>query len=248
MSGTPTVFEFTAADGTPLSGTLYEPPGRPDHHVLLAGAMGIDQRFYRGFANWLAQRGSRVMTFDLRGIGASRHPRFRRSLRGLEADMLTWSRQDFGAAVAHLANTSPGGRVALIGHSLGVHHAAMTDPSTQKQISRVVCVAAGSGYWRDWAPPQRRRAPLMLHLAGPLLVPLFGYFPGKRLGMLGDLPAGVVRQWSRWCRHPDFAWGAQPAQVGRWGLPHSWSRRRWTMSGSICMTCSWGRCLARQLR
>jgi predicted alpha/beta hydrolase len=74
-------------------------------------------------------------------------------------------------------------------------------------------VAAGSGYWRDWAPPSRRLAPLMLHLASPLLTPLFGYFPGKRLGMVGDLPGPAMRQWTRWCRHPEFAWGAEPEQV-----------------------------------
>ena len=53
----------------------------------------------------------------------------------------------------------------------------------------------------------------MLHLAGPLLTPVWGYFPGKRLGMVGDLPAGVMRQWSRWCRHPQFAWGAEPDKL-----------------------------------
>jgi predicted alpha/beta hydrolase len=53
----------------------------------------------------------------------------------------------------------------------------------------------------------------MLHAAGPLLVPLFGYFPGRALGMVGDLPAPVFRQWSRWCRHPAFAWGSEPERV-----------------------------------
>lgn len=72
-----------------------------------------------------------------------------------------------------------------------------------------VLVAAGSGYWRDWAPASRRKAPLMLHLAAPLL----GWFPGKRLRMVGDLPGPAMPQWSRWCRHPEFAWGAEPEHV-----------------------------------
>ena len=83
--------------------------------------------------------------------------------------------------------------------------------------------AAAAGYWYDSAAPSRRRAPRLLHVAGPLLTPLFGYCPGRRLGIVGDLPAGVTRQWGRWgrwcswcrwcrwCRHPDFAWGAEPA-------------------------------------
>jgi predicted alpha/beta hydrolase len=200
---------FHAADGTPLAGALHgSGAGAP---VLLAGALGVPQRWYAPFAAWLAERGHRVLTFDLRGMGASRQPRHRRSLRGLQVDLLGWARQDFAAAVLHLSHASGGAPVALIGHSLGLQHALMTDAATQARIALAVGVASGAGYWRDWAAPSRRRAPLMLHLAAPLLVPLLGWFPGRRLGMVADLPAGVAQQWSRWCRHPDFAWGAEPA-------------------------------------
>ena len=104
--------------------------------------------------------------------------------------------------------------ITVIGHSLGLHHAGMTDASTQACIAHAVGVASGAGYWRDWALPSRRVAPILLHVAGPLLTPLFGYFPGKRLRMVGDLPAAAMRQWARWCRHPEFAWGAEPDKVG----------------------------------
>jgi predicted alpha/beta hydrolase len=89
----------------------------------------------------------------------------------------------------------------------------MTEAAAQARLRVAVSVAAGSGYWRDWAAPRRRLAPLMLHLAGPLLTPLLGYFPGRRLRMVSDLPGPAARQWMRWCRHPDFAWGAQPELV-----------------------------------
>ena len=209
----PTAFNFLADDATPLAGTLYRPAGKPVAAVLIAGALGVSQRFYAPFAHWLAGRGHRVMTFDLRGIGASRQPQHRDSLRGLDADMLTWARQDFAAAVRHLAGLHDGQSVAVVGHSLGFHHAGMTDARTQGMISRVIAVASGSGYWRDWAKPSRRLAPVMFYLAGPIATALFGYFPGKRLRMVGDLPAGVMRQWTRWCCHPEFAWGAEPELV-----------------------------------
>jgi predicted alpha/beta hydrolase len=38
----------------------------------------------------------------------------------------------------------------------------------------------------------------------PSLTPLFGYFPGRALRMVGDLPAGVARQWRRWALHPEY--------------------------------------------
>jgi predicted alpha/beta hydrolase len=194
-------------------GVLYRPTVQRRRAVLVAGGLGIPQRFYAPFATWLAQRGYLVMTFDLRGMGASRRPEHRHSLRGLDADMLTWARQDFPAAVQALSRMADGDSIIVIGHSLGAHHAVMTDPHTQTRIETLVCVAAGSGYWRDWAAPSRRMAPLMLHVAAPLLTPLLGYFPGKALRMVGDLPGPAMRQWIRWCLHPGFAWGAEPERV-----------------------------------
>ena len=211
MRGEPV--ELRTADGTPLQGVVYTPQGRRRRAVLVSGGLGIPQRFYAPFSTWLAERGHLVLTFDLRGMGASRRPEHRRSLRGLDADMLTWARQDFPAAVQALSDRAGGDSIALIGHSLGAHHAAMTDALTQARIDTVVSVAAGAGYWRDWAAPSRRLAPLMLHLAAPLLTPVLGYFPGKALRMVGDLPGPAMRQWTRWCRHPEFAWGAEPELV-----------------------------------
>jgi predicted alpha/beta hydrolase len=213
MSDEAQPLRFLADDGVPLAGMLYGAQGPMKSAVLVAGGLGIAQRFYAPFAGYLAQRGHLVMTFDLRGMGASRLPEHRHSLRGLRADMLTWARLDFAAAVHCLAEQAPGGQVVLVGHSLGMHHAAMTVPAAQARIARAVAVAAGSGYWRDWAPASRRKAPLMLHLAAPLLTPLLGWFPGKRLRMVGDLPGPAAQQWIRWCRHPEFAWGAEPDLV-----------------------------------
>ena len=38
----------------------------------------------------------------------------------------------------------------------------------------------------------------------PVLTALFGYFPGKPLRMVGDLPRGVALQWRKWCLHPEY--------------------------------------------
>ncbi len=212
-----TAQSFTAAPGVVLAGHVFEPlspvGAAASSPILIAGGLGVAQRFYAPFARWLAARGHCVMTFDLRGMGESRAAEHRHSLKGLNADMLTWARQDFPAAVHCLLAHTGAAKLDLIGHSLGVHHALMTDEATQRQIRMAVSVAAGSGYWRDWAAPSRRLAPLMLHLAIPVSTTLLGYFPGKRLGMVGDLPGPAARQWSRWCRHPQFAWGVEPTLV-----------------------------------
>ena len=204
--------EFTTADGTVLSARLFEGKANPAAlPVLIGSALAVHQRYYAAFAQWLADQGRCVMSFDVRGLGGSLPPGS--SVRNVQGDMLTWAQQDFAAAVQTLCDHTGASQVNVIGHSLGSHHPAMCLPPTQALVAKLVSVAAGSGYWRSWSAPSRRLAPLLLHVAVPALTPLFGYFPGKRLGMVGDLPQGMINQWAGWCRHPDFAWGAQPELI-----------------------------------
>jgi predicted alpha/beta hydrolase len=134
-----------AADGTALAGVLYEATGQTSSPaVLVAGALGVGQRYYAPFCSWLAAQGHTVMSFDPRGIGASLAQRPGGSLKGLGGDLLTWARQDFAGAVRRLSSHT-GGPVTVLGHSLGAHHAAMSDVATQARITRLVAVAAGSG-------------------------------------------------------------------------------------------------------
>ena len=45
---------------------------------------------------------------------------------------------------------------------------------------------------------------LIWHVIVPLSVARHGYFAGKRIKAVGDLPRGIVAQWKRWCASPDF--------------------------------------------
>ncbi|CAN5151416.1 hypothetical protein BH11PSE14_BH11PSE14_18810 [soil metagenome] len=51
---------------------------------------------------------------------------------------------------------------------------------------------------------------MLWYLLLPTLSPLFGYFPGARLGIIGDVPTGAMRQWRRWCLSPDYLLGGEP--------------------------------------
>jgi predicted alpha/beta hydrolase len=205
--------KLTTHSGYVLAATLFKPEGKPRSSIVVGSALGVSQTFYLHFANWLCARGHLVMTFDLCGMGASRALLPRASLKGLKADMLSWARDDFSVAVETLSSKSQGEPLIVVGHSLGAHHAAMSTAQTQSRIAKLVLVAAGSGCWQDWAAPSRRFALWMLKVAVPMLTPLFGYFPGKRLRMVGDLPKPAALQWARWCCHPQFAWGSQPQLV-----------------------------------
>lgn len=194
-----------AQDGFEVEATTFVPPRSIERRgaVLVAGAMGVGQGYYRAFAEWLAEEGFVVMTFDYRGTGRSR----KGPLSAERADIETWAREDTAAVLRELAQRSEGLPITWIGHSLGAQIVGMTPG--HERVSRVITVAAGSGYWRENAEPLRRKVWLFWFGAVPIATPLFGYFPGKRLGMVGDLPKGVIYQWKKWCMNPDYAVGAE---------------------------------------
>ncbi|MFM1989657.1 MAG: hypothetical protein RJA99_2614 [Pseudomonadota bacterium] len=201
--------DVRAADGHPIAATFRRPAGEPRAAVLIAAAMGVPQSFYAAFADWLVREGFAVATFDYRGTGRS----LRGPLRALRADIVDWGRLDCEAMVEATAALAPGRPLHWIGHSLGGQIVPFV-PSRDR-IDRIVTVAAGSGFWRDNAPRLRRKVWLLWWLAAPVAVPLFGYFPGRRLRMVGDLPAGVMRQWRRWCLSPGYAVGVEGEAVRR---------------------------------
>jgi predicted alpha/beta hydrolase len=95
-----------------------------------------------------------------------------------------------------------------VGHSFGGQVAPLL-PS-RGRIAGLVNIAVGSGSMRHIRPRVRRTAPLMWYLLAPVLCPLFGYFPGARLGVIGDLPTGAMFQWRRWCLTPDYLLSGEP--------------------------------------
>ena len=72
---------FSALDGTPLEGSLFEPEGTPRAALLVSSGTGIPRRFYARFARAAADRGFAVFPYDYRGVGAGA----RDSLRGYRA-------------------------------------------------------------------------------------------------------------------------------------------------------------------
>jgi predicted alpha/beta hydrolase len=196
-----------ASDGCPLAAHLFGDAHSARAGVLIVAAMGVEQTYYAAFAHWLAARGYLVATFDYRGMGQSR----RGSLRGLKVDVVTWAQQDTAAVLAMLQERIGDRPLLWVGHSLGGQIFGLVPG--HERVRALVTVAAGSGYWREYVPQLRRIAPLLWFAIVPLTLPLFGYFPGRLLRMIGDVPAGVMRQWRSWCLDPDYLFGVMPSQV-----------------------------------
>ncbi|MBN3821725.1 alpha/beta hydrolase, partial [Paraburkholderia sp. Se-20369] len=88
--------QFSAADGYALHGTLWSPAAAPSALVLIHPATAVPERLYAGFARYLTERGFAALTYNYRGIDASRPARLTR----LHARMRDWVDLDVEAATA----------------------------------------------------------------------------------------------------------------------------------------------------
>lgn len=208
-------------DGRLLAGTWFEPP--PGHVVRAIAVVGpataVPASYYRHFAQWLAARGYAVLTFDYRGIAASRA-----ALRpGEDVRLRDWARVDMAAAV-HAADRrrqceqdQQGQDIGLlwVGHSLGGNAVGLV-PGFEEKVDAVLGVAAQVAYLGHWSGWARVQAWLFFHWMLPGLVGLLGHAPGRVLGPRAqDLPAGAALEWAAWGRTPGFLFGDRSLQRER---------------------------------
>ena len=81
---TPEALTLTTRDGYALQALRYPATGPLRGHLVVAGATGVPQLFYKNFALFAAQHGYTTLTVDYRGIGLSKPA----ELRGFEMDYL----------------------------------------------------------------------------------------------------------------------------------------------------------------
>ncbi len=185
-----------AGDGYPLTALLYPAQGALRGHIVVAGATGVPQVFYRHFAAYAAEQGYQVLTLDYRGIGLSRPA----SLRGFRMRYLDWAHHDLSAAVE--AMTSDAAPLFMVGHSFGGHAFGLLP--NHRRVARFYTFATGAG-WHGWMPRSEQiKVLLMWHLVGPLLTLSHGYLGWSKLGFGEDLPLDVYRDWKHWCRFPRY--------------------------------------------
>ena len=199
--------KVTTEDNHSLS--LYEfiPQNEVFGTVVVATAMGTTQAYYHPFANWLRDKGWRVIAFDYRGMGESRTA----PLGEYRNNIIDWARYDCSAALSRALSGSNGKPVYWIGHSLG----GQVFPLVRniEKVTKVITIAAGTGYWRHNSPALKRKVWFLWFFMVPVLLRLYDHFPGKRFGMVGDLPKPVMKQWRRWCLNRHYCVGVEGHQV-----------------------------------
>jgi predicted alpha/beta hydrolase len=185
-----TQIEIPRADGVVLKGHHWHAV-QPDIEgiVVINPATGVKANYYHHYARFLSAHGFEVITFDYRGIGLSRPERLTRC----GWDWRQWGECDVEAVLAlALSSSLP---VSIVGHSIGGVLPGYA-PSAAK-VKRMLTMGAQYAWWRDYPSERRRRMFLKWHVLMPALTAVAGYFPGRRLNWLEDLPDGVAYQWSR---------------------------------------------------
>lgn len=181
-----------ALDGYELGAILYSVRGdaAPRRAVVLHGGAGIQAQRYRRFARFVANSGTPVLTYDFRGIGLSRPL----ALRRLQSVIEDWAEYDCAAAIGWLRERYPRAELIGIAHSLGALLVGGAQNSAQQ--ARLILIGAHTGYPGDYHPLYRLPMTALWHGLMPVLTRLVGYFPGRRLGLGDDIPAGAALQWA----------------------------------------------------
>ncbi|MCC9196917.1 alpha/beta fold hydrolase [Arthrobacter sp. zg-Y820] len=187
------------AGGGAVAGTLRIPVGAsPVAAVAIHPATAVAERLYTGFAEYLAENGFAVFTYDYRGTGASGSPKANRTLR-----MRDWMFQDVPAVAAWMAGRFPDLPQLAVGHSIGGHALVLNNGTAG--LSGFVAVASHGGVTRAIENRRERiRVTLVLRVLGPLAARVLGFVPGKRMGLGEDMPGAAMLEWSRWSRMPGY--------------------------------------------
>jgi predicted alpha/beta hydrolase len=163
--------------------------------VLISSATAVSRRFYRAFAQYVADNGAlAVMTYDYRGIGAPLPAGKARSVR-----MSDWAVQDMPAAARELRRRYPGAPLVGLGHSFGGQALGLS--GIAGKFSRYMTIAAGSGYLGFTR--EAKKLSRSMNLVGFPVSALLGRLP--RWAAMGEpLPFGIFNQWRRWCNSRDY--------------------------------------------
>lgn len=190
---------ITTTKGTQVVATIYE--AEKNKVLIIASATGVKQTFYQKFAEFIAEKGLTVITFDYSGIGRTLQAS-KKTVKATQTDIATWGKNDLEAIIQYVQQHYPSAKITLLGHSIGGQIVGLAKSSLC--IQKIILIAAQSGYWKLWKGKDKIKMWLNWHLVFPVLLTLFGYLPSKKIMGMENLPKGVAKQWSGWGRKPNY--------------------------------------------
>nr|WP_299345564.1 alpha/beta fold hydrolase [Allomuricauda sp.] len=180
-----------------LSATLFD-SHNAQAVLIIASATGVKQTYYQRFAEYISANQIIVITFDYEGIGSSLNA----PIKTLTNRAEDWGRNDLEHIIDYACHKYPSLKKCILGHSMGGQLIGLTKSALN--LDKIILVAAQSGYWKLWSGMGRVKMWLNWYVLFPTLTYLFGYFPGKRISGMENLPKKVAEQWSGWGRNGEY--------------------------------------------
>lgn len=183
--------------------TIFNSPNN-ESTLIIVPATGVKQSFYQKFAQYIAQQGLTVITFDYYGIGRSLHS----SIKKIKTTAEEWGNDNLESVIQFAITNSPNGSVYLMGHSIGGQLIGLSPSASLAK--RVVLISAQSGYWKFWSGFDQFKLWSYWNILFPVLSKVFGYLPSRSFSKMENLPKGVAMQWSEWCSSPNYLFDCVP--------------------------------------
>jgi len=196
------------ADGYELHGASFAPSTRETREatIIVAPAMLVRQEFYARFAEYAADRGFQVLTYDNRGAGRS----LAAQPSGWTPRLREWGELDLPAVIDHAERSAPSHRLFIVGHSMGGQIVALS--KHVHRVDAIVTVGATAAWWGHWPLPFNLGI-LAWYSALPVITRVLPVIPAEALRVGPNVSSTVVRDWARWGRHPAYIngpFGLQP--------------------------------------
>lgn len=180
---------LTTEDHASLTAHLFQPEKSNGKLLLINSATGVKQQVYFSFANYFAEQGFTVITYDYRGIGLSKP----QNIRGFQSSMRIWGSKDYKTLTEYITQNFPEYRKYCLGHSVGALILGMNEDS--RMFEEFVFVGTQNAFVGNLRTKTKIEAYLGFGIVQPLTTSLLGYFPAHWFGLGESLPKNCAYDW-----------------------------------------------------
>lgn len=181
--------DILTEDHYSLAAHLFEPQISNQKVLLINSATGVKQQIYFSVAQFFADHGFTVITYDYRGIGLSKPHK----MRGFEASMRVWGTTDYKALTDYIKSNFEDYKKYCLGHSVGALILGMNPDS--EIFEEFIFVGTQNAFVGNLRLKTKIEAYLGFGIVQPLFTVLLGYFPASWFGLGESLPSGSAFDW-----------------------------------------------------
>ena len=181
--------DIITKDHYSLAAHLFEPQISNQKVLLINSATGVKQQIYFSVAQFFADHGFTVITYDYRGIGLSKPDK----MRGFEASMRVWGTTDYKALTDYIKSNFEDYKKYCLGHSVGALILGMNPDS--EIFEEFIFVGTQNAFVGNLRLKTKIEAYLGFGIVQPLFTVLLGYFPASWFGLGESLPSGSAFDW-----------------------------------------------------